>query len=85
VSDSCWSYVGQLPYFKKSEMYFDKSASPEQHGFEGPIHVGSVSASDPTRLYGLHQPLLDAWTELGVKFNPDPAGFTEGISEYTES
>lgn len=85
VGDSRWSYAGQLPFFKKSETYFDKNANPEQHGFKGPVHVISVSASDPNRLYGLRQPLLDAWTELGVKFNPDPAGSTAGISEYTES
>lgn len=85
VGDSRWSYAGQLPFFKKSETYFDKNANPEQHGFKGPIHVISVSASDPNRLYGLRQPLLDAWTEVGVKFNPDPAGSTAGISEYTES
>ena len=84
VGDSRWSYAGLLPFFKKSETYFDKNANPEQHGFDGPIHVISVSASDPNRLYGLRQPLLDAWTELGVRFNSDPAGSTAGISEYTE-
>lgn len=85
VGDSRWSYAGLLPFFKKSEAYFNKNADPEQHGFSGPIHVISVSASDPNRLYGLRQPLLDAWTELGVKLNSDPAGSTGGISEYTEN
>ena len=85
VGDSRWSYAGLLPFFKKSETYFDKNADPEQHGFQGPMHVISVSASDPKRLYGLRQPLLDAWTDLGVKFNPDPAGSRAGISEYAEN
>ncbi|TVY17138.1 L-sorbose 1-dehydrogenase [Lachnellula arida] len=85
VDDSRWSYAGLLPFFKKSETYFDKKANPEQHGFEGPIHIISTSASDPDRQYGLREPLLKAWTDIGVKFNPDPVGSTEGISEYLEN
>ncbi|KAH8672128.1 putative glucose dehydrogenase [Tricladium varicosporioides] len=85
VGDSRWSYAGLLPFFKKSETYFEKNANSDQHGFKGPIHIVSTSASDPNRLYGLRKPLLDAWTELGVKYNPDPVGSTAGISEYLEN
>lgn len=85
VGDEQWSYSGLLPFFRRSENFHDFKANPEQHGFEGPMHVVSVSASDPKRVYGLRQPLLDAWTELGVKHNPDPSPSIAGISEPLEN
>lgn len=86
VKDPRWSYKGLLPYFKKSEHHFDANSDPQQHGFEGPIHYVSVSGSDPERQYLLRKPVHAAWTELGVKHNPDAnSGRLAGISEIEES
>ena len=86
VEDSRWSYKGLLPFFRKTECYFDSKADSEQHGFSGPMKIVSVSASDPRRKYPLRDPVLKAWTELGLKFNPTPgSGSLAGISESLEN
>jgi len=86
VGDARWSYKGLLPYMRKSEGFTDSTADPEQHGLHGPMHVTSVSASDPERRYPLREPIRNAWTELGVKVNPDPSsGSLVGISEFLEN
>ncbi|PIG79514.1 glucose dehydrogenase [Aspergillus arachidicola] len=86
VGDQRWSYDGLLPYFRRSESFFDTNADPKQHGFEGPIHVTSVSASDPNRRYPLREPIKDAWNEIGVQYNPDGcSGNLSGINEFLET
>jgi choline dehydrogenase-like flavoprotein len=46
----------------------------------------SVSGSDPGRKYGLLEPIREAWSEIGVAFNPQPSsGFSAGISEFLEN
>ena len=85
VGDDRWSYKGLLPFFRKSEHYFNTRADPETHGFDGPIHVTSVSASDPERMYGLREPVRAAFTELGVPYNGGSSGSMAGISEYIEN
>ncbi|MCJ1358220.1 MAG: hypothetical protein MMC33_008219 [Icmadophila ericetorum] len=85
VGDNRWSYPGLLPFFRKSESYFDQTADPKEHGFEGPMHVTSVSASDGQRKYPLREPIRTAWTELGIKHTTDSSGSTSGISEFLEN
>ena len=86
VGDDAWSFKSLLPYFRKSEAYYDSEASPTAHGFDGPIHVTSPTASDPRRKYELRDPLLSAWSQAGVDFNKDPSdGSLLGISEALES
>ncbi|KAB8263847.1 hypothetical protein BDV32DRAFT_146150 [Aspergillus pseudonomiae] len=86
VGDQRWSYHGLLPYFRKSESFFDSKADPKQHGFEGPIHVTSVSASDPNRRYPLREPIKAAWNEIGVQYNPDGcSGNLSGLCEFLET
>ena len=85
VGDLRWSYSGLLPFFRRSESYFDSEADRKEHGFSGPIHVSSVPSSDPNRKYGLRQAIRDAWTELGVKYKPDPSGSLLGLSDYLEN
>jgi choline dehydrogenase-like flavoprotein len=83
--DDRWSCKEMLPFFRKSEHYFDPKADLQKHGFDGRIHVTSVSASGPKRLYGLRQPVRTAFTELGVPKNENSSGSTAGISEYAEN
>lgn len=85
VGDECWSYKGMLPYFRKSEHHFDPKANPQIHGLNGPIHVTSVSSSDPRRLYGLREPIRAAFMELGFLQNNDSNGSIAGISEWVEN
>ncbi|KAL2862676.1 GMC family oxidoreductase [Aspergillus lucknowensis] len=86
VGDERWSYRGLLPFFRRSESFFDRNADPEQHGFGGPVHVTSVSASDPKRRFPLREPIKDAWLEIGEQFNPDGcSGSSAGVSEFLES
>ncbi|KAL5342257.1 putative glucose dehydrogenase [Aspergillus crustosus] len=86
VNDTRWSYKGLLPYFRKSESFYDRDANPEHHGFDGPIKVTSVSASDPKRKYPLREPLKQAFTETGVVYNQNPgSGSLAGICEFHES
>lgn len=89
VQDRRWSYDGLLPYFKKSEHYLNPGHSSHQctqHGFDGPMRCTSISSSDVGRNYGLRQPTRDAWSELGVPFNPDAnSGRLLGLSEVDEN
>ena len=85
VEDDRWSYKSMLPFFKKSEHYFDHNGDLHLHGFEGPIHVASITGSDPKRLYGLRNPVNAAFTELGLSKNDDTNGSTAGISEFVEN
>lgn len=57
VGDERWSYNGLLPYFRQSESFFDTQADPHHHGFDGPVKITSVSASDPGRRYPLREPI----------------------------
>ncbi|KAF5000280.1 hypothetical protein FGRMN_1912 [Fusarium graminum] len=45
VGDDRYIYKGQLPWFKKSEHWFDDTNS-EQHGRDGPIHVTCAKATN---------------------------------------
>ncbi|KAF1977946.1 alcohol oxidase [Bimuria novae-zelandiae CBS 107.79] len=65
VGDSSYGYDGWLPYFKKTEDYYE-GTDKSQHGYGGPITVESVTSSDPNRKYPLRAPLQAAWTEIGV-------------------
>lgn len=86
VGDDSWSFNSMLPYFRKSETYYDRNADPKFHGFHGPINVTSPAACEPQRKYKLHDPLFSAWSEAGVKLNKDPGdGTLAGISESLES
>ena len=71
---------------RKSKGFTDSTADPEQHGLRGPMQITSVSASDPERRYPLREPIRNAWTELGVKVNPDPSSVSLiGIPEFLEN
>lgn len=86
VKDDRWSYEGLLPFFKRSETFFDKRAEDGHHGFAGPIKIHSVSASDPNRQYPLREPVREAWAELGVqKIDDINSGAPLGLSEFQES
>ena len=85
VGDNRWSYKAMLPFFRKSEHYFDSKANPDIYGFEGPMHVASITGSDPKRLYGLRDSVKAAFTELGFSPSKDSSGSTAGISEFVEN
>lgn len=68
VGDERYSYKGQLPYFKKSERWFD-NRNPEQHGQDGPINIVTVASTN--RLFPLSDRAAAAWEELGVAALPD--------------
>ncbi|KAF4334882.1 alcohol oxidase [Fusarium beomiforme] len=68
VGDERYSYEGLLPWFKKSEHWFDDK-NPDQHGQDGPIHVTCAKASN--RMFPLAEPAAAGWEELGVSTLPD--------------
>ncbi|KAF2501931.1 putative glucose dehydrogenase [Lophium mytilinum] len=84
VNDPRWSYNGLLPYFKRSEHHFDPNADPSQHGFDGPIHTASITASG--RKFPLRDTVLKLWSHLGLKHVPDAnSGHPQGIAELVEN
>ena len=86
VGDDHWSFKGLLPFSRRTEHYFDVNANPEIHGFNGPMYITAVSASDPERKYGLYEPVREAWSEIGVDYNPEPSsGSRLGIYEFLEN
>jgi choline dehydrogenase len=40
VGDQCWSYEGQLSYFKRTEAWY-KSQNADNHGGDGNLHIES--------------------------------------------
>ncbi|KAG4269019.1 hypothetical protein FPRO04_12368 [Fusarium proliferatum] len=68
VGDERYSYKGQLPWFRKSELWFDDK-NPEQHGRDGPIRVTCAKASN--RVFPLAEKAAAGWEELGVSTLPD--------------
>jgi choline dehydrogenase-like flavoprotein len=86
VGDDRWSFKGLLPFFRRTEHYFDSKADPEIHGFEGAIYINSVVASDPGRKYGLREPIRMAWSEIGVSENAkSSSGSRVGIDDWLEN
>ncbi|OAL05461.1 glucose-methanol-choline oxidoreductase-like protein [Phaeosphaeriaceae sp. SRC1lsM3a] len=84
VGDDRWSYSGLLPYFRRTETHYDAKADPEQHGFEGPIHTASVSASG--RKFPLREKTFKLWSNLGLQRNIDANnGHPQGIAELVEN
>ena len=84
ASDDRWTYKSLLPYFRRSEHHFDSSAESEQHGFDGPMHTVSVSASG--RNYPLRETILEAWLNLGLDEIADANNGTPlGIAELVEN
>lgn len=80
-----WSYKGQLPYFKRSETWYDTSINPEEHGFNGPIKIHPASE---TRSYPLREKVKSAFLNagIGLEINKDAqAGSPIGLSEWTEN
>ncbi|KAK0621564.1 hypothetical protein B0T17DRAFT_508902 [Bombardia bombarda] len=90
VGDNRWSYEGIKPWLIKSEHFHDREdseASPDGHGFDGPMHIYPVSASESgSREYLLRDPVKAAWTELGVSPNPRKTGGSiAGLTEMYEN
>ncbi|KAJ5109449.1 glucose dehydrogenase [Penicillium angulare] len=84
VGDDRWSYNGLLPYFRRSETF--DSQDSHNHGFDGPVKITSVSASDPGRNYPLRESIREAWNEIGVPFNSDGcSGSSYGVCEFLET
>lgn len=87
AGDKRWGYEGFKPWLRRSERFHDSGADPDQHGFDGPMHVVSVSGSElGARRYPLRVPVRDAWTELGVSPNLQRKnGAAKGLVEMTEN
>jgi hypothetical protein len=84
VEDEQWSYKGLFPYFKRSRKHFDPNGDPEHHGFDGPIHTASISASG--RTFPLRDQTLSIWKQLGLKeVSNGNSGHPQGITELVEN
>jgi choline dehydrogenase-like flavoprotein len=81
VGDERWSYTNLLKYFKKSETHHDPNASPDVHGFEGP-----VSTFSGLRKYPLRANVLEAIKQSGLEHIPDGnCGNPLGVAPFTEN
>lgn len=89
VGDERWSYGGPKPWLRKTENFLSGEAETdaEQYGLDGPMHVAPVSVGESgVRKYPLREPVKDAWTELGVQFNPRRKnGRNTGLAEFYEN
>jgi choline dehydrogenase-like flavoprotein len=81
VGDDRWTYSNLLKYFKRSETHHDPNASPDVHGFDGPI-----STFTGLRKYPLKANILAAAKQSGIEYNPDGnSGNPLGIAPFTEN
>jgi choline dehydrogenase-like flavoprotein len=80
-----WSYSGQLPYFKRSETWYNAGTDNDHHGFQGPI---KIHPAIETRSYPLRDKVKAAFinADIGLKSNEDAqAGNPIGLSHWTEN
>ncbi|KAI1760832.1 putative GMC oxidoreductase [Hypoxylon sp. FL1150] len=85
VGDPRWSYDGQLPYFKKTEKWYD-GLNPESHGTDGKLRIESPVSMN--RIFPLADAIGRAWEELGVHRLPDGdfnAGINIGFGDLNEN
>ncbi|KAM0304659.1 hypothetical protein ACHAPM_002764 [Fusarium culmorum] len=68
VDDDRYSYKGQLPWFKKSERWFDDN-DPAQHGQDGPMRITCAKASN--RSFPLAEQAAAGWEDLGISTLPN--------------
>ncbi|KAF5135225.1 Pyridoxine 4-oxidase [Metarhizium anisopliae] len=89
VGHERWSYDGFKPCFCKTERFYSSGteADTDVLGFDGPMHVVLISVAESgQRKYLLRDPVKQAWTELGVPFNPQrEKGSITGITEFCGS
>ena len=69
VKDPQWSWNSLLPYFRKSETYFNERAANNLHGSSGPIEVLVNSQSD--KHFPLFERIRAAWKSARMKWNDD--------------
>ena len=85
VNDSKWSYKEHLPYFKRTETHYDKTADPEVHGYDGPIHTTS-GRSYPLREV-IHRSFISAGfpdTEKGDGNDGNPMGVARWAENWRD-
>ncbi|RYC59742.1 hypothetical protein CHU98_g6481 [Xylaria longipes] len=87
VGDKRWSHEGLKPWFRKTEHFYDLDANTDEHGFDGPMYVTSVSAAESgARKYPLREPVRQGWNELGVLPNLEKRhGTIGGLTEMWEN
>ncbi|OBS24679.1 hypothetical protein FPOA_05219 [Fusarium poae] len=68
VGDARYSYKGQLPWFKKSERWFDDN-DPIQHGQDGPMRINCAKVSN--RIFPLAEQAAAGWEDLGISTLPN--------------
>lgn len=75
-----FEFENLLPYFKRTETFWDENADPKYHGFNDAVHtVGG-------RKYPLREDVERSYERLGYKYNPDcMAGDPTGLCELTQS
>ncbi|KAF0324817.1 glucose dehydrogenase, partial [Colletotrichum asianum] len=86
VGDDRWTYDGLLPYMKKAETFWDSTINSDQHGYDGPVGIQSVTSTK--RPFPLREKVLQSWHEIGVEPIPlfdGNAGNPLGVAEYTEN
>ncbi|ETS77626.1 hypothetical protein PFICI_09688 [Pestalotiopsis fici W106-1] len=86
VGDSRWNYDGQLPFMQKAEAFQHPDRNPDQHGYDGPVFVQTVTSTN--RSFPLREPVFQAWNEIGVFELPDldaNAGNPLGVGDFSEN
>ncbi|KAI1198164.1 choline dehydrogenase [Nemania serpens] len=87
VGDKRWSWEAFKPWFRKTERFYDLDADVDEHGFDGPMYVTSISAAESgERKYPLRQPVRQGWSELGILPNLEKRhGTIAGLTEFWEN
>ncbi|KAL4995033.1 GMC oxidoreductase [Aspergillus recurvatus] len=86
VGDQRYTYKNLLPYFVRTEEYYDADITPGQHGSQGPMYVATPSSTG--RWYPLRKKLARAWRENNVQPLPGLDGNTGcpiGLAELAEN
>ncbi|KAK8001172.1 hypothetical protein PG991_013394 [Apiospora marii] len=85
VHDQRWSYDGQLPYFKKTEKWYNDELA-DQHGHDGRFHIESPLSTG--RVYPLAGMTEQAWRQMGCEPLPGNdmnAGTNLGVGQLNEN
>ncbi|KAF5528143.1 Pyridoxine 4-oxidase [Colletotrichum aenigma] len=86
VGDDRWSYAGQLPFMRQSEVFQHPDRNQEQHGYIGDVFAQTVTST--SRPFPLREYVLQSWNEIGVPTLPGldgNAGNPLGVGDFSEN
>lgn len=86
ANNSRWGCEGLLHYFKRTEIFWNNSANPSRHGYDGPMRVEVPSTT--VRTHPLRDAVFNSYEAVGIEALPGldaNAGNNLGFGDIAEN